>query len=53
MGYLEGKFAAAGYRVPELLMEMVLSDAFYRVVPPSLDTNTADAGIISAKETKL
>lgn len=53
MGYLEEKFAAAGYRVPELLKEIVLSDAFYRVVPPSLDTNTADAGITPAKETNL
>ncbi len=53
MEYLEEKFAATGYRVPELLKEMVLSDAFYRVVPPSLDTNTADAAIASAKETNL
>ena len=53
MEYLEEKFASAGYRVPELLQEMVLSDAFYRVVPPSLDKNTADATVASTKETNL
>lgn len=53
MTYLEEKFAETGYKVPDLLQEMVLSDAFYRVAPPSLDTNTADAGIASTEETKL
>lgn len=44
MGYLEEKFAQTGYKVPELLREMVLSDAFYRVTAPSVDTTTASAG---------
>ncbi len=52
MGYLEGKFAEAGYRVPVLLREMVLSDAFYRVTPPDLTQSTADANDTFAEETK-
>ena len=53
MAHLEAKFADAGYKVTDLLQEIVLSDAFYRVAPPSLDTNTADAGTLTAKETNL
>ncbi|NKB43734.1 MAG: DUF1592 domain-containing protein [Alphaproteobacteria bacterium] len=53
MAYLEEKFAETGYKVSDLLQEMVLSDAFYRVIPPALDTNTADAGSVSAEETQL
>ncbi len=41
MGFLEDKFAEKGYKVPELLREMVLSDAFYRVAPPNMDETTA------------
>ena len=55
MGFLEEKFADTGYKIPELLKEIVLSDAFYRVVPPSLDTTTADAAetqSLAAKEKK-
>jgi len=37
MGYLEDKFSNAGYSVPELLKEIVLSRAFYRVAPPEFD----------------
>ncbi|MBT4741093.1 MAG: DUF1592 domain-containing protein [Rhodospirillaceae bacterium] len=53
MAHLEEKFAETGYKVTELLKEIVLSDAFYRVAPPSLDTTTADAGILSTEETSL
>lgn len=53
MTHLESKFADSGYKVTDLLQEIVLSDAFYRVAPPSLDTNTADAGTRDAKETNL
>ena len=52
MGYLEAKFAESGYKIPELLREMVLSDAFYRVTAPSIDQTTADAGNPSAEETQ-
>lgn len=34
IAYLEQKFAEEGYKVPALLREIILSDAFYRVVPP-------------------
>lgn len=44
MGYLEDRFARAGYSVPELLREIVLSQAFYRVAPPAGAARTADAG---------
>ncbi|MDA0892880.1 MAG: DUF1592 domain-containing protein [Proteobacteria bacterium] len=53
MAYLEEKFAQTGYKIPDLLREMVLSDAFYRVTPPFLGTTTADARAASAKETNL
>jgi hypothetical protein len=52
MGYLESKFAKNGYKVPALLREMLLSDAFYRVVQPNLDTTTADAAGTSASATQ-
>ena len=48
MGFLEEKFAETGYKVPELLREMVLSDAFYRVAPPQLDTTAVLTGTGSA-----
>ncbi len=43
MGYLEERFAASGYRLPELLREIVLSDAFYRIAPPQADAGAATA----------
>lgn len=55
MGFLEEKFADTGYKIPELLKEIVLSEAFYRVLPPSLDTTSADASStqpLAAKEEK-
>ncbi len=52
MGYLEEKFAATGYKVPELLREMVLSDAFYRVTPTKLDQTTSDAGAVNPSSTQ-
>ena len=55
MGFLEKKFADTGYKIPELLKEIVLSEAFYRVLPPSLDTTSADASgtqPLAAKEEK-
>jgi len=52
MGYLESRFAESGYKIPELLREMVLSDAFYRATPPKLDTDTADATVAPVEETK-
>jgi hypothetical protein len=33
LGYLHGEFEGAGYRFPELLRSVLLSEAFYRVVP--------------------
>ena len=41
MGYLEERFAATGYKLPALLREIVLSDAFYRVAPPQTEVATA------------
>jgi hypothetical protein len=34
MGYLQRRFAADGYRFPDLLREIALSNAFYRISPP-------------------
>ena len=54
MAFLEERFAEKGYKVPELLREMVLSDAFYRVAPPQVDTAAAlnGAGSPSMQEDK-
>jgi len=45
MRYLEKKFAKAGYSVPELLKEIVLSRAFYRVALPEFDKITHGANL--------
>jgi len=34
LGYLESRFQADGYRVPDLLRRIAQSDAFYRLSPP-------------------
>lgn len=44
IAYLEQRFAEEGYKVPALLREIVLSDAFYRVVPPDNAVTSAQAG---------
>jgi hypothetical protein len=33
MAWLKGRFAADGYRQPDLLRRVALSDAFYRISP--------------------
>jgi len=33
MAWLKGRFAADGYRLPDLLRQVALSDAFYRISP--------------------
>jgi hypothetical protein len=42
--YLNGRFAADGYRVPQLLKRIALSDAFYAVspAPPAVDKSVRD-----------
>lgn len=41
IAYLEQRFAEEGYKVPALLREIVLSDAFYRVIPPENSVSAA------------
>jgi hypothetical protein len=41
LAYLEQKFAKDGYRVPDLLRAIVLSDGFYKVAPPADAPRTA------------
>jgi len=55
MGFLEEKFAENNYRLTALLREILLSEAFYRVAPPNLNTTAADAGkykVLVAQEKK-
>ena len=33
MAWLKSRFAAGGYRLPDLLLRVALSDAFYRISP--------------------
>ena len=51
LGHLEQRFAQTGYKVPELLREIVLSSAFYRVTPPA-DTTTTVASGVDSQSTK-
>lgn len=48
IAFLEQKFAEEGYKVSALLREIVLSDAFYRVVPPDNSITSAKAGAVDA-----
>jgi hypothetical protein len=42
MSYLNAKFAADGYRVPDLMRRIVTSEAFYRIAPEqTVATNAA------------
>jgi hypothetical protein len=43
LAWLRGRFAADGYRVPALLRRVVLSDAFYRISPPTQPDLTKEA----------
>lgn len=52
IAYLEQKFAEEGYKVPALLREIVLSDAFYRVVPPQNAVTSASADRDNTKGVK-
>lgn len=52
IAYLEQKFAEEGYKIPALLREIVLSDAFYRVVPPENAVTSAQADQSGAKGVK-
>jgi len=47
--FLETKFAKTGYKVPELLREIILSVAFYTVAP----SNTDNAALINRAEAKV
>ena len=44
IGYLEDQFSRKDYRVAELLRQMILSDAFYRVTPPQMRSASVAAG---------
>ncbi|MEE8308548.1 MAG: DUF1592 domain-containing protein, partial [Gammaproteobacteria bacterium] len=48
MGFLENQFARKNYRVAELLRQIVLSDAFYRVTPPEVQSASASATTVGS-----
>jgi hypothetical protein len=52
MKYLQARFAAEGYRLPDLLRSIVTSDAFYRIsAPPKADgTTQAESAPASPRE---
>jgi len=54
MGYLEQRFADTGYKLPSLLREIVLSEAFYRIAPPQDEVATASrqSGAAAMEEDK-
>jgi hypothetical protein len=52
MKYLQARFAAEGYRLPDLLRTIVTSDAFYRIAAPSKPDGTTQAASESPKEGK-
>jgi hypothetical protein len=43
MKYLQARFAAEGYRLPDLMRTIVTSDAFYRISAPSKPDGTTQA----------
>ncbi len=43
MKYLQARFAAEGYRLPDLIRTIVTSDAFYRISAPSKPDGTTQA----------
>ena len=52
MKYLRTRFAAEGYRLPDLMRTIVTSDAFYKVSAPSKPDGTTQAEMASPKEGK-
>ena len=44
IGWLNGRFASHGYRLPELMRAIAMSDAFYRVTPVAAVSATAASG---------
>jgi hypothetical protein len=48
MKYLQVRFAAQGYRLPDLIRTIVTSDAFYRISAPSKPGGTTQAEAASA-----
>jgi len=52
MKYLQARFAAQGYRLPDLMRTIVTSDAFYRISAPSKPDGTTQAATASPKEGK-
>jgi hypothetical protein len=52
MKYLLARFAAEGYRLPDLLRTIVTSDAFYRISAPAKPDGTTQAESASSREGK-
>lgn len=54
MKYLQARFAAEGYRLPDLIRSIVTSDAFYRISAPSKQDGStqAESAPASPKEGK-
>jgi hypothetical protein len=52
MKYLQARFAAEGYRLPDLMRTIVTSDAFYRISAPSKPEGTTQAASESPKGEK-
>ena len=48
MKYLQARFAAQGYRLPDLMRTIVTSDAFYQVSPPPRANGPTQADVTAA-----
>ena len=52
MAFLQDKFSESGYEISDLLRQIVISDAFYRVKPPQIEATQSASGRVESSATK-